>query len=422
MRKTVLISGASIAGPALAYWLAQYGFEPTVVERAPAPRAGGQAIDLRGTAREVAERMGVLPEVRRRHTGVRGMCYVDRDGRRRAEMGTELHGDSGGPIAEIEILRSDLVDILYRAGKDRTEYLFDDTITALTERPDGVHVEFRHAAPRVFDLVVGADGVRSNVRSLAFGPHERYLDNDGHYVAIFAMRSEIDLGGWHQFHAMPARRKGELGRSAALYPVGDNGDARAMFFFSEPDLSYDRRDETAGKRVIAERFAGEGWQVPAMLRAMHADPDFYFARAARVRLDGFSRGRVVLLGDAASAGSIGMGTSLAMVGAYVLAGELAAAGGDHRVAFPAYDEIMRDYVREAQKPMPGGTKAFLPASRFAIAARELFMRALPYLPWRNAIIGGMDKTANMVRLKDYQPLAPTGARSSSASSPPSSDR
>src|SRR5436190_4938255 len=191
--RTVLISGASVAGPALAYWLRRYGFHPTVVERAPAPRAGGQAIDLRGTARAVVDRMGLMADVRQAHTGVRGMAFVNGAGKRVASIGADMFGDSGGPIADIEILRGDLVRILYGATRDDVEYLFDDSVTALADGDDGVKVTFERAAPRTFDLVVGADGVHSTVRGLAFGPESEYARDLGCYISIFTAPNRLDL-------------------------------------------------------------------------------------------------------------------------------------------------------------------------------------------------------------------------------------
>jgi 2-polyprenyl-6-methoxyphenol hydroxylase-like FAD-dependent oxidoreductase len=397
----VLISGASVAGPALAYWLHRYGWQPTVVERAPAIRPGGQAVDLRGTARDAAERMGILADIRRGHTGARGLAFVDSTGRRTATMGAELLGDSGGAIADLEILRGDLVRILYEATRDDVEYLFDDSVTAIEQRDDGLTVTFERSAPRRFDLVVGADGLHSAVRALVFGPEDRFRYDLGGYVSVFRTTTELNLDGWELMHTMPATN-GTGGRTAALYPLAPP-EAIAMLFFAAPPLHYDRRDVEAQKRIVAEAFAGAGWQAPRLLADMWRAPDFYFDRLCQIQLDRWSHGRVVLLGDAGYCGSpmAGNGTSMALVGAYVLAGELAVAGGDHRTAFDRYEREMRAFVTRCQKFARGGPRTLMPRSRTQIWLRDRSLRVLPYLPWRGVIAAGLQKTANAVTLKDY---------------------
>jgi 2-polyprenyl-6-methoxyphenol hydroxylase-like FAD-dependent oxidoreductase len=394
-KRTVLISGASVAGPALAYWLRRYGFRPTVVERAPEPREGGQAVDIRGTAREVVERMGLMDAVRRAHTGVHGMAYVDRHDRILARMDPEAFGDSGGAVADLEILRGDLVRILHEATTDGVEYVFDDSIDSLREDDGGVDVTFERSGSRRFDLVVGADGLHSNVRRLAFGPEDLFVTDLGYRLAIFPATTRLRLDGWEHLYAMPRRL-------AMLYPVGDDGAARAMFFLAARPGAGDPGDVQGQKRLVADAFAGEGWEVPRLLDAMWKASDFYFDRANRVHLDEWSRGRVALLGDAVFGGSVGMGTSMALVGAYVLAGELAAAHGDHRTAFVRYEDELRDYVTACQKPLPGGVRAFLPPTRLEIWLRVQLLRVMTRLPMRGKLTGGMQETANAVGLRDYR--------------------
>jgi 2-polyprenyl-6-methoxyphenol hydroxylase-like FAD-dependent oxidoreductase len=395
--RDVLISGASIAGPALAYWLRRYGFRPTVVELAPAPRAGGQAVDLRGAARSVAGRMGILDDVRRAHVGTRGMAYVDAAGKRLASMPADLLGDSGGAIAEIEVMRGDLVRILHAATRDDVEYLFDDAITDVVQGDDGVKVSFRRRQPRTFDLVVGADGLHSGVRRLAFGPELRFVRHLGAYVAVCSVASDLDLDGWELLYSVP-------GKTAGIYPVRHGAEARALFFFAAPPLTYARHDLDEQRRLLAEAFAGEGWEVPRLLAAMWTAPDFYFDSVSQVHMDHWSSGRAVLVGDAAHGPSpmAGVGTSLALVGAYVLAGELAAAPGDHHAAFANYEEQMRDYVTRGQRLAKGNAAGLLPRSRTQMWMRNQFIRALPYMPWKGLVAGGVQKAANAITLRDYR--------------------
>jgi 2-polyprenyl-6-methoxyphenol hydroxylase-like FAD-dependent oxidoreductase len=394
--RDILISGGGIAGPALAWWLRRHGFTPTVVEQAPAPRPGGQAVDLRGAAREVVDRMGILDQVRQAHTGTRGMAYVDAANKRLASMPADLLGDSGGAIAEIEILRSDLTGILTALTRDHVEYRFGDAITDIARDDHGVKVTFEQGAPQTFDLVVGADGLHSGVRGLAFGQEARFVRDLGAYVAIFTTTSRLDLDGWELMHSVP-------GRTTALYPVRQTGEAKAAFWFRSPPLDGHRRDLDQQRRFLADAFAGQGWEVPRLLEAMWQAPDLYFDRLGQVQMDRWSSGRVVLVGDAAYGPSplSGVGASLALVGAYVLAGELAAAGGDHRVAYDRYERALRGYVAKGQGLAKANATGLIPRSRAQIWLRNQAIRALPHLPWRGLAGGGVQKAANAIVLKDY---------------------
>ncbi|GLZ38181.1 FAD-dependent monooxygenase [Actinokineospora sp. NBRC 105648] len=335
---SVLISGASVAGPALAFWLTRSGFEVTVVERAPGPRPGGQAVDIRGVALDVADRMGLLADFQALEVGMRGMSMVDADGT--VLMSTTETTFTGGPTdsRDIEILRDDLSDVLYRETVEGVEYLFGDSITALTQDADGVDVTFATAAPRRFDLVVGADGLHSRVRSLAFGDEAQFIRHLGVYLAVFSLPNHLGLDRWQTFHQF------ENGM-AGIYSVRENTEARGMLGFMSPPLDYDYRDADAQRHLLADRLTGTGWEIPALVKAMWTAPDFYFDSMSQIKMDAYTTGRVALLGDAAYCGSplTGQGTSLALVGAYVLAGELATAD-DHTTAFAAYDAKMRPFV------------------------------------------------------------------------------
>ncbi|MEV6202682.1 FAD-dependent monooxygenase [Streptomyces sp. NPDC051771] len=399
----ILISGAGIAGTALAYWLRKAGFAVTVVERAPEPRPGGQTVDLRGAGRTVVERMGLMDRVKAVTVDQRGLALVDGKGRITARVPADSFGGEG-IVSEIEILRGDLARLLYEATLPDTEYLFDDTITGIDQEsdPDAVTVTFEKAPPRRFALVVGADGTHSVVRSLAFGPERDLAHPIGLYTAWFtALDDDLDLDGWYLMHNAPG------GLVASARPGRLPGEIKAGFSFRSPPLTYDRRDVEAQREIVARRFAGVGWETPRLLRAMRTAPDFFFETMAQVRLDGWSRGRVALLGDAGYCATplTGLGTSLALVGAYVLAGELAAARGAHETAFRRYDTVMRPYVTQAQELPPGGAAGFAPTGRLGIRMRDLSMRSMTRWPLRNLLAAQFAKAGD-IALPEYGPAGP----------------
>ncbi|MEO6085882.1 MAG: FAD-dependent monooxygenase [Umezawaea sp.] len=398
--RTVLISGAGIAGLSLAYWLRHHGFHPTLVERAPALRSGGQAVDIRGTAREAVTRMGIMDTVRAHHTGTHGIAWLNEKGERVSTMTGDAFGDSGGIVAEIEILRGDLVRILHETAGTDVEILYDNVITKITEDAKGVQVTFDKTPPRSFDLVVGADGLRSGVRALTFGQDQQFVQDLGYYTSYFPAHTTLDLQGWEVMYNLPAGN-GVNGRVALLYPLGNTGEIRALFGFVTPNTTYDRQDVQTQKNLLADVFAGAAWEFPTLLEQLQQTDDLYFARVCKIHIDHWHRDRTVLLGDSAFGGSLGMGTSMALIGAYVLAGELATANGDHQAAFAQYDKEMRAYVTANMKHPPGGANGFAPRTRRGIWMRNQFMRVLPHLPGSGKMLGGIQKAANSITLKPY---------------------
>jgi 2-polyprenyl-6-methoxyphenol hydroxylase-like FAD-dependent oxidoreductase len=376
----VLISGASIAGPALAYWLTRYGCTVTLVERAASVRPGGQAVDFKGpTHRTVLERMGILEEVRKRATGGQDQTVIDAAGRPQAVIPGEFTG------GEIEIRRGDLAELLYERTAADCEYVFGDTITSLTETSEGVDVTFAHAAPRRFDLVVGADGIHSNVRRLAFGPEHDYVKFLGHYYALAELGEGVGDGEPVMYN--------EPGRMAAV----GGPKASAFFVFSSRELDYDRTDIGRQRELLIDAYRGVGWQVPDLLAKVPRAREFYLDSLARVTIDHYSRGRVVLLGDAAYGNTLGgFGTGLAIVGAYVLAGELLAGGGDHRAAFARYEEQFQGYAKISQRGSAGPFLA--PPSRLRIRMRDWTFKSRFLL---GLMLKATDKFATDIELKDY---------------------
>lgn len=395
-RLTALISGASIAGPVLAYWLHQHGFTSTIVEQAPAIRPGGHAVDIRGIAREVVQRMGILPEIRRFSVDERGLALVDARNRVRAALPADAFGGEG-IVAEIEITRGDLAEILYRATKDFTEYLFGNRITAMVQDGDGVDVTFADGRQRRFDLVVGADGVHSGVRALAFGPEAEFARYLGGYTAYFTVPDPGNLDSWFLMHNAPG------GLCAGVRPERGGTAKASLAFTAREPLAYDRRDTAEQREILRRKFARVGWMVPDILRHMDGAPDFYFDSFCQIHIGQWWRGRVALVGDAAYCGSplSGLGTATSLVGAYVLAGELASTPDDVVGAFSRYQMGIQEYVSECQQLPPGGVKGMAPESRLMIAMRALSVRMMTRWPVRTIAAKHFGK-ADAITLKDYR--------------------
>lgn len=286
--KTVVVSGASVAGTAAAYWLGRHGYSVTMVERHPGLRPGGQAIDVRGPALDVLERMGLLAAAQEHKTRIRGASFVDRDG-------NELFRDTestptGGPVnsPDIELLRDDLVELLYGATQPSVEYLFDDSISTLQDDGDSVRVTFERAAAREFDLVIGADGLHSNVRRLVFGPEEQFVKRLGTHAAIFTVPNFLELDYWQTWHYGDSTMAG-------VYSARNNTEARAALAFMDTELRIDYRDTEAQFAELQRRMAEDGWVRAQLLHYMRSAPDFYFDEMSQILMDRWSRGRVALI-------------------------------------------------------------------------------------------------------------------------------
>jgi 2-polyprenyl-6-methoxyphenol hydroxylase-like FAD-dependent oxidoreductase len=370
---SVLISGASIAGPVLAFWLRRAGVDVTVVEKASAVRGGGYPIDLRGVAVDVVERMGLLEPVEAARTGTRHLTFVSERGDTVASLDpTTLLGEQ--EVRAVELPRGDLTHVLWEATRDDVEYVFDDQVTALDDRPDGVHVDLRRGGPRVFDLVVGADGLHSGVRSLAFGPEAPLRRDLDAWYAAFSVPAD----------AYPLEREAVMmnvpGRAAVLYAVRDQ-PITALLSATGPTPTLDHRDVEAHRRLVEHAFGGVGWLVPELLVRMREADDFWFDTVSQIRMDAWSRGRVGLVGDAAHAPSFrsGQGTSIATVGAYVLAAEIAAHRDHPAAALPAYEARTRAFVERNQQLAQRGAGITSPATPWQLHRRNALFRAAPLL-------------------------------------------
>ncbi|MFF8945996.1 FAD-dependent monooxygenase [Streptomyces sp. NPDC014864] len=366
--RTVLISGAGVAGSTLAYWLARAGSRPTVVERANGQRSSGNPVDVRGPALPVVEQMGVVDALRAVATQATGMRFVHPSGRLSRRMSMPAKRSAAG-TPEVEVPRADLARILYAAACDDAEFVYGDTITRLDQDAGGVDVTFECGPARRFDLVVGADGLHSAVRRLAFGPEGDFVRHFGVYVATTPLGEPPEESHDVLLYNTP-------GRLVAVHPA--RGKAGVAFIFRHPAVpGFDHRDSAQHRRILAQAYAGErGWRVPELLaRAQRAD-DLYFDAVSRVVLPSWSAGRVVLLGDAAALVSLfGDGSSMAIAGARTLAAALTE--GDHVAAFRRYEAEHRRHTDPRGRGAGLAAAMLIPKSRAGVVTRNALAKLLP---------------------------------------------
>jgi 2-polyprenyl-6-methoxyphenol hydroxylase-like FAD-dependent oxidoreductase len=390
--KTVLISGAGIAGPTLAFWLARAGFQPTLIEHAAALRTSGYVVDFWGLGYDIAERMDLAADIERVGYHMREVRMVGDRGERVTGFGTRVLGELAGG-RYVTLGRSDLSRLIFEKARGSAETMFGDQIASLQERDDGVQVQFARSGERRFDLVIGADGLHSQVRRLAFGPQERFERDLGYRVAAFEVRGyrprdeEV-----YVLHCAPGRMLGRF----ALH------DDRTLFLFVfAADPAPVAPALAAQKAVLRAQFGAASWETPRILDALDRAEDLYFDRVSQIRMAQWSRGRVALVGDAAFCVSLmaGQGSSLAMTAAYVLAGELAAGGGDHAQAFGRYEARLRTFMESKQRGAAQFAAAFAPRTRWGLALRNQVIKAFA-IPGLARRMFGRD-IADSLPLPDY---------------------
>ena len=360
--KKVLISGASIAGPTLAFWLVKYGYQVTIVERASSLRLGGQNIDISGPAEEVINKMRIKTAVRDANTGEIGLQFIGQDNEPKASFPKEaaLTG-----TRELEIIRGDLVSILYDNTKQSVTYQFGDSITSIEQYPDHVKVTFSSSKTETFQLVIAADGIRSSTRELVFGkePIFKYL---GLYIAYMTIpRHKNDTRWWRWYTAVNKR--------VLMLRPDNHGTMRASVAFLEADKGYEKLSADKQKDLLKKKLVGAGWEAERISDALEKSDDVYLDKIGQIKAPRWSVGRVAMVGDAAYCPSplSGKGASLAIVGAYVLAGELAR-HENHEDAFVAYEKCLRPYVEKIQNLPPGVPWIVYPKTRFGVALLNTF--------------------------------------------------
>lgn len=399
--RSILISGAGIAGPTLAFWLKKAGFEPTVVEHSPAVRKGGYVIDFWGLGYEIAEQMNLAGEINRLGYQMREMRIVDSQGQRITSFGTRVLSElTGGGF--VTLGRSDLSRLLFEKIKDTTEVIFGDEIVELHEEADGVRVKFEKADQRKFDLVVGADGLHSKVRRLVFGPQAKFEKHLGYLVVGFEVR------GYRPRDEEVYVVYSQPGRMLARFALHHD---RTLFLFVFADTEHlsPVTGLAAQKSILRERFNDVTWECPRILRELDRTDELYFDRVSQIRMDRWSRGRVALVGDAAFCVSLmaGQGAALAIAAAYVLAGELAKAKGDHDQGFGKYEEVLRSFIGGKQRGAERFAPAFAPKTQWGLFFRNQVIRTLT-IPGLARLTFGRDIADKLV-LPDYgwPALAPT---------------
>jgi 2-polyprenyl-6-methoxyphenol hydroxylase-like FAD-dependent oxidoreductase len=362
----IAINGAGIAGPTLAYWLIRSGHDVLLIEEAPHLRSGGYVIDFWGVGYDVAEKMGLVPGIRKLGYQVTEVRFVDRAGRTSGKFAVEVFGRmTKGRYTSIR--RSDLAQAIYNALDRKIETIFGDSIAEISDMGPGVRVSFDHAAPRAVDLVIGADGLHSRVRSLAFGPEAQFEVPLGYHVAAF------EVQGYRPRDELVYVSYAVPGRQVSRFSMREDSTLFLFIFRDEyldgASLSNDRERRT----VLRKAFANAGWECPTILDAMEDINDLYFDRVSQIRMDRWTTGRTALIGDAAACVSLlaGEGTGLAMAEAYVLAGELHASQGDYSTAFRRYEERMMQFLKRKQASAAAFTSSFVPKSAFGIVFRNL---------------------------------------------------
>ncbi len=363
----ILINGAGVAGPTLAWWLARSNHEVTLVERAPALRGGGYVIDFWGAGYDIAERMGILPRIQEKGYQVREVRLVDRTGRKVGGFDTEVFARAtNGRFTSIR--RSDLAATIFDALDDRVETIFGDSVAAIEDRGDHVRVTLERGAPRDVDLVIGADGLHSRVRRIVFGDEHDFEVPLGYQVAAF------EAGSYRPRDELVYVTYAVPGRQLSRFAMRGGRTLFLAVFHHDYGTPFDGTSSGAEPREVVRRiYSGLGWECARIVAAMDDADEIYFDRVSQIRMQRWTSGRVALLGDAAACVSLlaGEGTGLAMTEAYVLAAELAAAKGDHRAAFAAYERRMMPFLEKKQRSAARFASSFVPKTAMGIGFRNL---------------------------------------------------
>ena len=362
--KNILISGAGIAGTTLAYWLKKFGFYPTLIEVAPKLREGGYTIDFMGAGYDVAEKMGIIPALKKADINFSKLVFVDKNNKEKGSMNYQKIKTFLNNRA-FTLLRSDLAKVIYDSLDEEIEVIFGDTISKIEQDEEKVIITFQSGSTRTFDLLIGADGLHSNVRNLAFGDETKFERYFGYYTSSFTIDNFSIGKSAFSMYNVPYKQ-------VAIYS-NTKKETIAFFVFTSPQkLSYQHHDIAKQKQILKTEFMNSGWRCRDLLAEIDATTDFYFDSISQIKMENWSSERITLIGDACYCPSLlsGKGSTLAMVGAYILAGELKQANGNYKKAFEQYETIFKPFMGKKQKAAKAFAKSFVPKSNFGIWLRN----------------------------------------------------
>jgi len=368
--KNILISGAGIAGTTLAFWLKKFGFNPAIIENSPELRKGGHAIDFMGAGFDVAEKMKIIPALKEVDINFSKLVFVDSNNKERGSMNYQkiknfLNGRA------FTLFRSDLAKIIYQNIGEGVEIIFGDTIAKIDQTEKEVTVTFQSGKTRNFDLLVGADGLHSNVRKLVFGNELQFEKYYGYYTSSFTI-DNFSLGNnAFSMYNVPYKQVAVFSK--------DGNKTTTFFIFASPEkLSYQHHDIAKQKQILKSEFENSDWKCPELLSKIDSTTDFYFDSVSQIKMENWYKGRIALVGDAGYCPSLlsGKGSTLAMVGAYILAGELKQATGNYKTAFEQYEILFKPFMEKKQKSARSFAKSFIPKSNFGIWLRNKIFKLM----------------------------------------------
>jgi 2-polyprenyl-6-methoxyphenol hydroxylase-like FAD-dependent oxidoreductase len=398
--KNILISGASVAGPVAAYWLCKFGFNVTIIEKHSSLRLGGYRIDIRGKATEIVEKMSLRSALQNSSVKMKGSAIMKANGKKIIALNPLLFGLRRN--GDIEIMKGDLTEILYNLTKNKAEYIFGNSITSVSSEVDGVTVQFQLGEERKFDLLIAADGVRSSLRSIVFNEKGTRVTKLDYFISVLSIPNFLSLNNQELAYS-------SVGKVINVFSTGNLNEAKAMIIF-KADTSV-CLDQSQQKELLKGTFLDEGGEIAKLSNYVDGTGDFYFSSLDQISMDNLYKDRVVLVGDAGYCPSpaSGQGTSMAIVGAYVLAGELLNSNGEYQQAFESYQDLMQDFIIKNQDLAHIVLEEMLPKSQSQLWFQSTFLKVISHFAIKEKILSkmldkmmrGVDKASNSIDLKEY---------------------